>query len=160
MFTLFALLAVADVHRLDSPEWKVRECAERRLTALWPFAVDALLEVERSDNPEVRLRAATILRVRRNAVADARALSVLMTPWPVDANALWYDEDLRCRIHRLAVLHGCDRQSWPAKHLPPDYYFGWDSWYPPALCCLDALAGCRRKVGNGHLSRWPIPQFH
>lgn len=153
MYALLALLCV-DPDYLGHPDWQTRERAEYRLSLAGPLAWPGLSRAARSDDPEVRARANRILGSCRMWAAELRAADAILSPWPMDAAALWFDECLRRRIYRQAVAAGVE--SWRAEYLLPESYdsCGWFRDIIPVKRCHGALVEVRSRLGNN--PGWPL----
>ncbi|WP_439627454.1 hypothetical protein [Gemmata sp.] len=156
MYTLLvALLIGPDVARLGSDSYGRRECAEQRLRALGPLAWAALLDAERSADPEVRHRAARLLAPYRAFRLDLEAAGVLCDPWPMSpgkAAGFHLDECLRRRVHRLATAAGCHSHAHLLPENTPDTF--WSQW-PAVQYSGWALESCRKQLGHP-APGWPF----
>jgi hypothetical protein len=154
---LYAILFAGPMADLGHPDWSRRESADARLRSWGLLAVPAWLDATRSENPEVRFRAVQALGKWRSLAADLRAAAMLTDPWPIDPAVLWNDEDLRFRIHRIAVANGCDKNG-PAAWLLPDAYTqcGWFFNWMPVMKCAIALTECKHRLGFGY-GPYPYP---
>lgn len=142
------LASGADVSALGSPDWQSREAAESRLrawgAAAWPF----LWSAERSDDPEVRDRAARLLAPYRSAVLESRAMALLADPWPVDAAKLYADWPVRRAVRRAAEARGVGYQWWFDALTPDEGYSCWNWDICKPVTAARALDAARRHFGN------------
>lgn len=156
MTGLFLLLIAPDVDRLGSPDWPTREAAEARLSAWGLLAVPALRGGLGRDCPEVRERCRRLLAPWRALAADLDAARLLCDPWPTplpDLVAAFNDDQLRRRLHRMAVAAGCSEGETRRLHPDADVWCWFQSLAPLAMF-EDSIAVCKRRLGTS--PGWPF----
>lgn len=160
MYTLLVALVIApDVDRLGHDVWGVRECAEERLRTLGFIAWPELVRAAESEDAEVRHRACRLLVPYKRFMDDLHAANYLADPWPLTARqaaCLFVNDDLRCRLHRLALASGCDKDR--THYLLPDNTLPSPWWgYPPAVLMAGSLQSVRTQLGCPPVG-WPFRQ--
>jgi len=149
MFALWLFLCVPpDVNQLADPQWKCREWCELRCRMWWPMMLPNLHHHEsQSEDAEFRVRCGRVLEAHREQRAELRATEALTSPFAPNINDFWYDEQLRERVFRQAIVRGVPLHL--ARGVLPsetDRWFGWWCQKGPVVMCYESLMDCRNNL--------------
>jgi hypothetical protein len=146
MFLLSLLMIGPSIHKLGAEDYWERERAEHRLESLGVLAWLELLDRQRDESPEVRMRVERLLAPYRKWSVNIRAAMVL-GGGEYHLPTLFCDYELRMRIKRLALANGCQEADVCCLDPGKDNWDWWSS-VPPIVLFEICLEQCRRKIGG------------
>jgi hypothetical protein len=143
---LFLLLVAGPTDGLGAEDYGRREASEYRLRLVGPLAWPYLLQKERSPSVEVRERVYRLLAPCRQWCEKFQAAAIL-AGCDYHLDTVFNDDQLRMRIHQLAVASGCTPFETGYLRASSDNWTWWTNFLPIVMFA-GSLAQCQRKTAD------------
>jgi hypothetical protein len=149
IFLVLFALGTGDVSELGSLQFTEREAAQARLQKLGPFAVPAIKNGLKSDDPEIRHRCSQLYAPWSRELLRQRAWALIKNPYEPDPESFFEDHMLRYYVYDIIKTNHLYSYMYSLEMLLPEYDNHWMAQQGEKKwsVCVDILRKCRVDMG-------------